>query len=62
MMATKSVLFVWICEECKKVKQIEIPVSGDYRGPSAYLDRGYACVIHDTLFSWWGQAKEVKMR
>ena len=61
-MAKKTVLFAWICEECKKAKQIEIPVSEDYRGPLAYLDRGYACVIHDTLFSWWDRAKEFKAR
>ena len=37
-LAKKTVLFAWIREECKKAKQIEIPVSENYRGPSAYLD------------------------
>lgn len=61
-MATNVVIFVWICEECKKVKQIEVPVKDDYRGPVVYLDKGYACAIHDSLFSWWDRAREIKVR
>jgi hypothetical protein len=59
-MATKTVIFAWICEECKKVKQIEIPVGDDYHGPTVYLEKGLACVLHDKLFSWWDRAKEIK--
>ena len=57
----KVVVFSWICEECKKVKKIEVPVGDDYRGPTIYLDRGFACALHDKLFSWWDQGKEIKV-